>query len=114
MVISREKIAYQWFGTTSRKASYLDIPQELKRYLNLHTNGQHSSFDILEKNGETKNQKMTTLSKEIWEILILEQIMITVEYLPSFLNKVADLESCCKVDSSEWVLCQHVFHNLCL
>ena len=40
--------------------------------------------------------------------------MIYVEYLPSSLCKVADLEFRCKVDSSEWVLCPHVFHNLCL
>ena len=58
---------------------------------------------------------MTILSKDIFEILISEQIMITVEYLPSSLNKVADLESHRKVDSSEWVLCQHhVSRNLCL
>ena len=54
------------------------------------------------------------LSKEIWEMLISKQIMITVEYLPSSLNKVADVESCRKVDSSEWVLWRHVFRNLCL
>ena len=57
---------------------------------------------------------MTILSKEIWEMLISKQIMITVEYLPSSLNKVADVESCRKVDSSEWVLWRHVFRNLCL
>ena len=47
-------------------------------------------------------------------MLISKQIMITVEYLPSSLSKVADLECRRKVDSSEWVLCRHVFHNLCL
>ena len=64
--------------------------------------------------GGTKNQKMTILSKEIWEILIPEQIIITVEYLPSSLNKVPDLVSRCTVDSSKWVLCRQVFCNLCL
>ena len=48
------------------------------------------------------------------KVLISKQIMIAVEYLPNSLNKVADLESRCKVDSSEWVLCRHVCHNLCL
>ena len=87
-----------------------------QNYFNSHTNGQHSGFDISEKKngGGTKNQKMTILSKEIWEILISEQIMITVEYLPSSLNKVPDLESRCTVDSSKWVLCRPVFCNLCL
>ena len=72
------------------------------------------ALTYLKKMGGTKNQKMTVLSKEIWETVISKQIIITVEYLPSSFNKVADLESCCKVDSSEWVLCRHVFHNLCL
>ena len=40
--------------------------------------------------------------------------MITVEYLPTSLDKVVDLESCRKVTSSELVLYWHVFHNLCL
>ena len=59
---------------------------------------------------------MTILAKEIWEILILEQFMITVEYLPSSLNKVVEFssQSCRKVDSSECILCRHVFRSLCL
>ena len=68
----------------------------------------------LKKMGGNKNQKMTILSKEIREMLTSKQIMITMEYLPSSLNKVTDLESHRKVDPSEWVICQHVFHNLCL
>ena len=107
-------MAHQRFWTTSSKASPPDVSQESKRYFNSHTNGQHSGSEIFEKNGGTKNQKITILSKEIWEILILEQIMITVEYLPTSLDKVVDLESCRKVTSSELVLCWHVFHNLCL
>ena len=79
-------------------------------YFNSHINGQRSGFDIFEYD----NQKMIILSKEMWEMLISKQIMITVEYLPSSLNKVADVESRCIMDSSKWVLCRHVFHNLCL
>ena len=67
------------------------------------------ALTYLKKMGGTKNQKLTILSKEIWEILISEQIMITEEYLPSSLNKV---ESRCKVHSSEWDLCRHIFRNL--
>ena len=62
------------------------------------------ALKYLKKMGGTKNQKIIILSKEIWEILILEQIMITVEYLPTSLDKVVDLESCRKVTSSELVL----------
>ena len=104
-------MAYQRVGTASSKASPPDISQ---LYFNSHSNGQHGGFDIFEKIRETKNQKMTILSKEIWEILISKQMMITVEYLPSSLNKVTNLESRRKVDSSQQVLCRHVFRNLCL
>ena len=47
-------------------------------------------------------------------MLISKQIMINVEYLPSSINKVADLESRHKMDSSEWDLCRHDIHNVCL
>ena len=72
------------------------------------------ALTYLKKLGGTKNHKMNILSKEICEILISEQIMITVEHLPSSLNKVVDPESRRKVDSSKWILCRHVFCNLCL
>ena len=45
------------------------------------------SLTYLKKMGGTKNQKMTILSKEIWEISIPKQIMITVEYLPALSTK---------------------------
>ena len=57
---------------------------------------------------------MTILSQKTWEILISEQIIIIVEYLPSPPNKVTNLKSRRKVDSSEWVLCRHAFCNLYL
>ena len=39
---------------------------------------------------------------------------ITVEYLPSSLNILANLESRQTVDSSEQILSQKLFQNLCL
>ena len=46
------------------------------------------ALTYLKKMEETKNQKMAILTvKEIWDILISEQIMITVEYLPSSLTQ---------------------------
>ena len=107
MVISRKKMVYQRVGTTSSKASPPNISQESKLYFNSHTIGQYSGFDIFEKNGGNQESR-------IWEMLISKQTMITVEYLLSSLNKVEDLESRRKVDSSEWVPYRHVFHNLYL
>ena len=86
-----------------------------KNFTSIHIKMDNiAPLTYLKKIEGTNNQKMTILSNQIWEILISKQIMITVEYLPSSLNKVADLESGRKVNSSEWVLCRHVFRNLCL
>ena len=41
-------------------------------------------------------------------------IMITVEYCSSALNKLDDLESQCRTENSEWILCKDIFRNLCL
>ena len=40
-------------------------------------------------------------------------IAITVEYLPSDQNKLAEQESSRKVDSSEWMLNKSVLQNVC-
>ena len=80
-------MAYERVRTTSSKASPPDISQESKIYFNSHTNEQHSGFDTFKTNGGNQ---------------------------PRSLKEVADLESSRKVDSPEWVLCRHVFCNLCL
>ena len=49
---------------------------------------------IFERNGgNQESENDYTLKRDLALILISEQIMITVEYLPNTLNKVADLES---------------------
>ena len=45
------------------------------------------ALTYLRKTKGTKNQKMTILSKEIWEMLISEQIMITMKYYPAHSTK---------------------------
>ena len=45
--------------------------------------------------------------------MISNENTITVEYLPSTLNKLVDQESRRRVDSSEWMLKKYVFSNLC-
>ena len=83
MVISKNKMAYQQVGTTISKASLPNIFQESKVYL-IHIQMHNIVALTYLKNMEgIKSQKITILSKEIWEILILKQIMITVEYLLS-------------------------------
>ena len=83
MVISKNKMAYQQVGTTISKASPPNIFQESKVQL-IHIQMHNIvALTYLKNMEEIKSQKITILSKEIWEILISKQIMITVEYLLS-------------------------------
>ena len=56
--------------------------------------------------------EMIKLSKKICNYLLSRGITITIEYLPSKLNIIADRESREKVDSSEWKLDPRVFQGL--
>ena len=59
-------MAYQRVGTTSSKASPPNISQESKLYFNSHTNGQHSGFDIFEKNGgNQKSENDYTVKRDL-------------------------------------------------
>ena len=66
------------------------------------------------KIGGTKNLQMICLAKQIWKLLLRKKVTITAEYLPSVLNKHADIESRRKIDSSEWKLAPSLFQRLCL
>ena len=66
------------------------------------------------KMGDTKNLQMVCLSKQIRKLLLRKKVTVTVEYLPSTLNKHADIESRRKTDSSEWKLAPSVFQRLCV
>ena len=45
------------------------------------------------KMGSTKNLQMVCLSKKIRKLLLRKKVTVTAEYLPSALNKHADIES---------------------
>ena len=64
--------------------------------------------------GGTKSLDLLTKAKEIWDFLSEKKIQLTVEWLPSLLNKEADEESRNVSDSSEWLLDPKVFHQVCL
>ena len=59
-------------------------------------------------------QELVTISKEIWNYLMLHKITITVEYLPGMLNVEADRESRDLEDSNEWKLDTKVFKKISL
>ena len=71
-----------------------------------------NALSYIVKMGGTKNLGMIGLSKEIWDLLISMGTTITVEYLPSRLNKIADWESRNCDDSSEWKLDPQIIHQI--
>ena len=68
-----------------------------------------TALSHLVKMGGTKSAELNKISKEIWEYLILNEITLTAEYLPSSQNIQADWESRHTKDSSEWKLCPQTF-----
>ena len=72
------------------------------------------ALSYLVKMGGTQNKVMLDLSsKEILAYLIKHKIKITVEYLPSKLNIIADWESRNARDQSEWKLSPKIFQMIC-
>ena len=64
--------------------------------------------------GGHKNITNDLSSKQIWKLLLRKKVTVTAEYLPSALNKHADIESHPKTDSSEWKLAPLVLQRLCV
>ena len=85
-----------------------------KKPKNLHLQKDNTvALSCILKMGSTKNEILTKYAKRIWEYLLREEIMITVEYLPGALNKIADAESRKGVDRSEWKLNPLIFREIC-
>ena len=57
---------------------------------------------------------MVCPSKQIWKLLLRKKVTVIAEYLPSALNKHADIESRRKTDSSKSKLAPSVFQRLCV
>ena len=54
------------------------------------------------KMGNTENQLLAKISKEIWEYLLHKGITVTAEYLLGAYNKEADIKSRTVKDSSDF------------
>ena len=72
-----------------------------------------AAISYIEKMGGTKNSRMLEIAKEIWSYLMSKKITLTVEYIPSELNVIADWESRNWTDSSEWKLDPYCFLKIC-
>ena len=69
------------------------------------------ALSYLEKMKGTQGKVFSTLSKEIWNYLLDEGILLTAEYLPGALNKEADFQSQ-TVDACWWKLNQALFQKI--
>jgi len=98
---------------SSEVCNYVFSSNVSKCSVHPHSNGQHCRSDFLLKMGETKNEILTKVSKQIWGYLLEHQITITAEYLPGILTVEADAMSLNVKDSSEWKLDHQVFWDLC-
>ena len=109
-----EKDAHKRTGTSCIKTgpgTFLKV-QEMK---SLHIQMENiAALTYFLKMGDTKNLQMVCLFEQIWKLLLRKKVTVTAEYLPSALNKHADIESRRKADSLEWKLAPSVFQRLCV
>ena len=104
LVSKGKRTGYTNSGIESSKTCHFSIHIQMENT---------SALSYLVKMGGTQNQVMLDLSKEIWAYLIKHKITITVEYLPSKLNFIADWESRNVRDQSGWKLSPKIFQMIC-
>ena len=109
----REGIAHKRPGVAGCRTSLKNFHKRLQTSLHSPENRQHLSPVIHSQHGGTQSLTMLTITKRIWEYLLLHQITITAEWIPSHLNWIADWESRNVADSSEWMLCPNIFTSIC-
>ena len=107
-----EKDAHKRTGTSCIKTGPGDLFESTGNKVTAYSDGQYSGPDLLSENGGTRNLQMVSLSKQIWKLLLRKKVTVTAEYLPSAMNKHADIESCRKTYSLEWKLAPSVFQRL--
>ena len=67
-------VSYQCPGTSSNKTSFVDIQEVRINQINSLPNRQQSSNFLSIENGDTTNQTMIALLKEIWKLLLKKNI----------------------------------------
>ena len=73
-----------------------------------------TALHYIANKGGTKSEDLIAIAKRIWQYLLSRGITLTVEYVPSKLNVMADWESRNTWDSSEWKLNPAIFQKICL
>ena len=97
----------------SHKTSYINILENLESQSHSSPVGQHGSFNISVKDGGFPENKISPITKEIWDHLIQCGITLTAEHLPNKLNVTAYRESRNNLDSSDWKLAPWLFQRIC-
>ena len=97
----------------SHKTSYIKILENLESQSHSSPVGQHGSFNISVKDGGFPENKISPITKEIWDHLIQCGITLTAEHLPNKLNVTAYRESRNNLDSSDWKLAPWLFQRIC-
>ena len=108
-----EKDAHKRTGTSFIKVSPEKAFLKAQEIKSLHIQMSNIvGLTYFLKMRSTKNLQMVCLSQQIWELLLREKVTVTAEYLPSVLNKHADIEPRRKTHSSKWKLALSVFQRL--
>ena len=97
----------------SHKTSYINTLENLESQSYSSPVGQHGTFNISVKDGGCPENKISPITKEIWDHLIQCGITLTAEHLPNKLNVTAYRESRNNSDSSDWQLAPQLFQRIC-
>ena len=101
MFNGRANLTHECVGTTSNKTDSIFLHQREKSESHTLSDRQQGSLVLTFENGRTKKEHMVKSSREIWHYLLNHNMSITVEYLSSVLNTVADRASRKKTNSSK-------------
>ena len=89
------------------KATFLAVQAFLKHQSNLSVKlrlDNTTAIAYINNQGGTRSPSLTSLTLELWNWCLQQNILITAEHLPGVLNVQADKESRTFVDSSDWKL----------
>ena len=101
------------FGTKCKKVCNFNVRTIASRSkVNPSTNGQYCCPFIFHKMGWTRNETLCQLSKEIWDYLLPEEIMINAEYLPETMNRDTNPQFRAACGASKWKLNPTVFQKI--
>ena len=102
MVHGGMKVSHKCLGGHSSQISYNDLHIKERDTISVHIHMDNvTALSYLIKMGDTKNQELTVIRKEIWQYLLKRKITITAEYLPGSMSVKTDRESRKTRDSSK-------------